>query len=308
MNWTIAVDWGTSSFRAFLVDPRGAIVDRIATAHGILAVPNNDFAAVLEAAVLRWRDQHLDAVILASGMIGSRNGWREAPYVPCPADPTALAAGMVAVETPRLGRVWLVPGVMRRDARGVPDVMRGEETQILGALEPADRGPRFFVLPGTHSKWALWRDGAIAWFATFMTGEIYAALREHTILGRLMQGDRNDPLAFRRGLRAGGEDAGLLHRLFSARTLALFDEIAPTGLASYLSGMLIGHEIAAARRMLAEFGVGGIDSVAVIGGERQGALYEAALSEGGRWVQRGGDEVTVRGLVRLAASLGRRSG
>src|SRR5918911_1724747 len=151
MTWTIAVDWGTSSFRAFLVDPNGAVVDRVANANGILAIRDGDFAGALEAAVLRWRERHPDAPILASGMIGSRNGWRAAPYVGCPADLDALAAAMVQVAAPRLGPVWLVPGVMRRDARNVPDVMRGEETQILGAVEHAGGPPRLFVLPGTHS-------------------------------------------------------------------------------------------------------------------------------------------------------------
>src|SRR5918911_5683209 len=165
MTWTIAVDWGTSSFRAFLVDPNGAVVDRVANANGILAIRDGDFAGALEAAVLRWRERHPDAPILASGMIGSRNGWREAPYISCPADLATLAASMVSVTSPRLGTVWLAPGVVRRDAGSVPDVMRGEETQILRSVDRVDNRPRVFVLPGTHSKWVLWRNDGIAWFA-----------------------------------------------------------------------------------------------------------------------------------------------
>ena len=128
-------------------------------------------------------------------MIGSRQGWVEAPYVPCPASPGAIAAGLmpVAGET----QVFIVPGVAIRPSNGAPDVMRGEETQILGLLGAAD-ADRLFVMPGTHSKWVRVTNGVIISFATYMTGELFAVLRGHSILGALMAD--------------GGEDAGFGRR------------------------------------------------------------------------------------------------
>ena len=179
-------------------------------------------------------------------MIGSRQGWREVAYAPCPAGLAELAHGLAPV-TGLGGRVvHLVPGVARAaDPTGFPDVMRGEETQILGASSAAAGGQHCFVLPGTHSKWAWAEHGRIARFATYMTGEVYACLVQHSILGRLMSGHDADAEAFEQGLARARASAGdppgrLLHDLFSARTLGLFAAVPPTGLASYLSGLLIG--------------------------------------------------------------------
>jgi 2-dehydro-3-deoxygalactonokinase len=170
----------------------------------------------------------------------------EVPYLDCPADLPAIAAALARVSDPALA---IVPGLICRDADGVPDVMRGEETQILGALEEAS-SPQAVVLPGTHSKWALTSESGIETFATFMTGELYAVLREHSILGRLAAAG-SDPGAFERGVLSSlGSRVGLSHELFSARTLALTDKLASAGVADYLSGLLIGAEVAAGRRWL----------------------------------------------------------
>ena len=156
----IAIDWGTTRFRAWLVGGDGAIRDRVDTAAGILSVAGGDFGGAFDRLVGPWLQQHGRMPVVASGMIGSRQGWREAPYAECPAGAADLAGKLVAVSSPIGHEAWLVPGVMRTDEDGIPDVMRGEETQIVGCLAEGDPPRRLFVLPGTHSKWAIVEAGA----------------------------------------------------------------------------------------------------------------------------------------------------
>jgi 2-dehydro-3-deoxygalactonokinase len=146
--------------------------------------------------------------------------------------------------------VALVPGLSTEND-GMPDVMRGEETQIFGGLALSGRDEGLFLLPGTHSKWAEVRDGRIVSFRTFMTGEVFAALKDHTILGRLMREGVPDTDGFARGVREGaapGSAGALLNRLFATRTYGLMAKLADTALSDYLSGLLVGAEIAEATR------------------------------------------------------------
>ena len=240
----IGVDWGTSAFRAVLLDAAGAILDRRAGPHGILTVADGGFAGVLRGQVGGWL-KAAPAPVLMSGMIGSRQGWREAPYVACPAGLAELAAQMLAVPSDA-GNIRIIPGVAIATA-AMRDVMRGEETQIFGALAALGIQSGRFLLPGTHSKWVSVEDGRIAAFATYMTGEVYAAMRSHTILGRLMQEGGGSGAGFLRGVHDGaraGAPGALLNRLFGVRTAGLFDEIAGADLSDYMSGLLIGAEIA----------------------------------------------------------------
>jgi 2-dehydro-3-deoxygalactonokinase len=291
----IALDWGTTSLRAYLMAADGAVLDKREKPLGILNVKGGDFAGALRAAAEGWPQ----APALAAGMIGSRQGWREAPYVECPAGLDAVARGLALVPGAALR---IVPGVSLVDADGVPDVMRGEETQIFGAYGSGDSG--IAVLPGTHSKWALVEGGRIARFATFMTGEAFAALSEHTILGRLFEGREFDAAAFARGVRHAGPDpqgrGGLLHRLFSARTLGLFGKVPGTGLSAYLSGLLIGAEIAEAIAWLGRAPRG----VTVIGGAALGASYRAALTERGIAAELAPADSAALGLWRIARAAG----
>ncbi|HXY21452.1 MAG TPA: 2-dehydro-3-deoxygalactonokinase, partial [Burkholderiaceae bacterium] len=129
----IAIDWGTSSFRAYRLSPDGAIIDKRSAQLGILTLQNGKFAESLEQQIGDWLEAG-DAPIVMSGMIGSRQGWKEAPYAQCPAGVREIAARVVEVRWGDARRAWIVPGLSCRDPQGVPDVMRGEETQILGAL------------------------------------------------------------------------------------------------------------------------------------------------------------------------------
>lgn len=246
----ILIDWGTSNARAWLVGPDGAIHDRYHVALGIKNVKNGDFDGALRALTADWPLEP-GTPILMSGMIGARQGWLEAPYVPCPAALDDLAAGIV--EIPDAPHIRIVPGVHDAAADRAHDVMRGEEVQIFGALSemPNDGGSHLFCLPGTHSKWALVDDGRLVRFATALTGEAFSAFAEHTILGALMpdaeqaQDEASHwPAGFSRGLARSREAGGLLHHLFGVRAQALFDELAPAALPAYLSGILIGHEVA----------------------------------------------------------------
>ncbi|MGI9521386.1 MAG: 2-dehydro-3-deoxygalactonokinase [Hyphomicrobiaceae bacterium] len=247
----IAVDWGTTSLRCYLISSTGDILEQCVSGEGILNVANGDFLATLERQVGNLKAAAGTLPILMSGMIGSRQGWVEAPYVSSPTGVAGLARSLIRLNSgSRIGPVWLVPGVSTQSAEGVPDVMRGEETQIFGAMLELKTDSGVFVLPGTHSKWVTVRDCHIVSFQTYMTGEIYLALLDHTILGRLVSVRDHDAEGFRAGVRASrrtdGRPGQLLHQLFSVRTLALFDQISTGATASYLSGLLIGSELCAA--------------------------------------------------------------
>lgn len=248
----IAVDWGTTSFRAYLLDADGAILDRITSERGIQSVANGEYEATLASFVQNWRGEAATPIIL-SGMIGSRQGWIEAPYARAPAGLSEVAAAIVAIESKELGEIGVVPGVSVEDAALGPDVMRGEETQIFGALAASGGSDELFVLPGTHSKWARVESGRIVSFATYMTGDVFAALRHHTILARLMTAGEEDTEGFAAGVRAAktlNAPGELLHAIFMTRTLGLFDRLTPAQSPEYLSGLLIGAEIMAGGRNL----------------------------------------------------------
>jgi 2-dehydro-3-deoxygalactonokinase len=277
----IAIDWGTSALRAWLLGAEARRLGTRETPHGIMRLPQGGFAEALDAAAGDWIRAHPALPIVACGMVGSAQGWREVPYRRTPADAAALAEGLAAVDIGDGRHMHIVPGILH-DAT-LPDVMRGEETQIVGALQTCDEAPRrrLFVLPGTHSKWVSTAAACIVSLRTFLTGEVYAALREHTILGRLMtDGGGPDPAAFALGLRTAGEqhgEAGLLGNLFSARSLALTGRLAGGALPDYLSGLLIGAELAGARAMFPVGGFGVEDEIGVVGSASLSARYVEAL-------------------------------
>jgi 2-dehydro-3-deoxygalactonokinase len=284
MGPIIAVDWGTSALRAALVGGDGTVERRAESGAGIMHVTDGDFASALAGMIGGWPP----LPVLAAGMIGSRQGWREVPYVPCPAGRAEIAAGMAEVAS----GIFIVPGLSWVGPDGTPDVMRGEETQVLGS------GLRdgVAVLPGTHSKWVRIAAGRIVSFATFMTGEVFALLSQHSILARLLTEEPPDEEGFERGLaRAHGEGAALLHDLFSVRTLGLFGTIAAGALRPYLSGMLIGSEIAAATRSL------GMPDV-IIGAPALAARYQRAFALRGATVPvLAAETATVGGLLALGS-------
>jgi len=285
----IALDWGTSSLRAFRLDDDGAVLERRETDRGILSVRNGNFAAVLLEVAGDWL-RHDREPLLASGMIGSRQGWIEAPYVACPASIDQIAASLVPLPADAGVRGWIVPGVNCRRAGGEPDVMRGEETQILGVLGELPADVRSLCLPGTHSKWASLSDGRITEFSTWMTGEVFAVLAQHSILARTIEGNVFDAAAFDAGVARGREP--LLRELFALRARGLFAEVAPQAAHSFLSGLLIGTECAAAGTA--------VGRVALVGSRRLTGLYARALEKFGVDTIVLTEDAAARGLYNLA--------
>ncbi len=244
---SILIDWGTTNFRAWLVaGGGGAVLDRREAPRGIMQVEPGGFPAALDEQVGAWRVAHPGVPVLMSGMVGSKQGWAEAPYASCPTGIDELARAVMPV--PGEDGIHIVPGICYEAPDGRHDVMRGEEVQIFGSLAEGEEGRQVFCLPGTHSKWAAVEEGRVVWFATAMTGEVWSVMSEHSILGRLMEGGSLDDMdAFQQGFMLSEMPGGLLNHLFAVRAEGLFGEFAPSGLRSYLSGILIGHE---ARAML----------------------------------------------------------
>ncbi len=243
----VAIDWGTSALRAWRLGPDGAVLEARRHPWGILHLPAGGFAAAFDAATAGWEGAGTDVPAIACGMIGSRQGWQEVGYLPVPASLAGLAGGLAAVPA-GAGRVLhVVPGLL--DARNAdrPDVMRGEETQALGAIARLGQGEAtLLVMPGTHSKWVRLRGDSVLGFETAMTGELYAVLLAHSILGRDVPENVADPErqadAFRRGV-AAARAHGSLPSLFSARALTLTGRLGAERVPDYLSGVLIGGEI-----------------------------------------------------------------
>jgi 2-dehydro-3-deoxygalactonokinase len=295
----VAIDWGTSAARAYRLDGDGQVQDRHDAPIGIRHVREGRFEAALARLLRDWSDDA--APRIACGMIGSRQGWVEAPYVDCPASLAALADRVV--HAPH-GALAVVPGVATRDAAGIPDVIRGEETQLLGAVDASERGV-LAVLPGTHSKWARVEHGRIVDFTTFMTGELYSILMDHSMLGRVAghEPGRFSRDAFSRGAARGLDEGELAHDIFGARTLALTGGLASDDVADWLSGLLIGRELRAARAWAVRSGV---DSsvVRVIGAAALAERYELALADAGIVADRGHPDAAALGLWRIAVRAG----
>ncbi|MFJ2321513.1 2-dehydro-3-deoxygalactonokinase [Pseudomonas sp. NPDC087817] len=317
----IALDWGTTSLRAYKLAADGVVLEQRALSCGIMQLPKtprvingrectDGFELAFDEVCGDWLDAQPDLPVIACGMVGSAQGWREAAYCETPANVANLGNSLQTVVSLRGTRVHIVPGVIQRSR--LPNVMRGEETQVLGVLQnlPVEAGSDLLIgLPGSHSKWVEVVDGRITHFDTFMTGEVFAVLSEHSILGRTQQqGATFDGQAFDRGvqvaLSADGE-LGVLSNLFSARTLGLTGELSPTAQADYLSGLMIGHELAALatvqrhRRNSVH-----LPWIILIGNAQLCARYSRALDACGFAKVTLAEQATERGLWQLALAAG----
>ncbi|MEO8849975.1 MAG: 2-dehydro-3-deoxygalactonokinase [Casimicrobiaceae bacterium] len=289
----IGVDWGTSSVRAYRIAFDGVVIDSRESTSGVQKMGRVSYASALDTLLGDWRDEPVPR--LAAGMVGSRNGWIEVPYVEAPATLRALADGLR--RTPD-GELAIVPGVIVRDSAGTPDVIRGEETQLFGALDEA-HADTLLVMPGTHSKWVVARDGTLAEFATWMTGELYAVLLAHSILGRLAEpGTGGDDRGFQRGVEFGLRDGAIVHDCFAARSLVLTGELAGADVADFLSGLLIGREVRDGERWTRKRG-NVVNDVCVVGADALATRYGYALAQAGI-VARRAPFAAARGLWRIA--------
>lgn len=317
----IALDWGTTSLRAYKLAADGVVLEQRALSSGIMQLPKtpriiagrectDGFELAFDEACGDWLEAQPDLPVIACGMVGSAQGWREAAYCETPANVANLGNSLQTVISLRGTVVHIVPGVIQRSR--LPNVMRGEETQVLGVLQnlPIEAGADLLIgLPGSHSKWVDVVDGCITHFDTFMTGEVFAVLSEHSILGRtLKQGATFDALAFDRGVQiaqsADGE-LGVLSTLFSARTLGLTGELSPTAQADYLSGLMIGHELAAlASVQRRRRNNPNLPSIILIGNAQLCARYSRALDACGFANVTLAEQATERGLWQLALAAG----
>ena len=294
----IAIDWGSSSFRAYLMAPNGEILDEVASGDGIGSVAAGAYPATLKRLIGRWLEAHPSLPVLASGMVGSRHGWREAAYVKCPAGPREVATQLTPVEADGR-RVHLAAGLSYVDEAAQPDVMRGEETEIFGV---ADSGARLIVLPGSHSKWAKVNGDRVVAFKTFVTGELFAALRDHTVAGAFARAApaKSPGEAFSLGVRRGAAavacegKSGVIGLLFGARSLPLTGGLAEDDAGEYLSGLLIGAEIGEARRFFPG------EEPHVAGAEALVARYLAAFEALGVSARAAPRRAAARGLFRIA--------
>ena len=296
----VAVDWGTSRLRAWLVDDGGKAIAEADSDQGIGAL-SGGHEAEFESLVASWP---MVPAIMA-GMVGSRQGWREAAYVPCPATPAALAASFLRFSTGGARPIAIVPGLVFHAAWRDGDVIRGEETQMIGMI---DREPAFagtVIMPGTHSKWARIDRGTIVDFQTFITGELFALLSEKSFLRHSVAGGDSDLAAspdFALAIeRTTGEALPFVASLFSVRTRQLLGSVSREHNLAYLSGLAIGGEIAAAHELGA---LGPGTAIRIIGSRSLARAYGRALEIAGFDAEAlDGSELVLAGLTHLARTI-----
>lgn len=292
----IAGDWGTTHLRLFLCDANGGQLDA-AVGPGAKQV-RGDYANVYDSLVCGWVRDHGSLPAILCGMVGSSLGWKQTQYVPCPASAAQIAKACVEL---RECQIRIVPGLSCRNRFGAPDLMRGEETQVFGALQLAPElreGRHLLCAPGTHTKWIIVENGAIGEVLTAPTGELFALVRDHSVLveSKAQASARSAQEAFRRGVAevASYPHAQLLHRIFECRSRPLTHDLAGEDSASYLSGLLIASDVAGALEAFAD-----VDTqvVHVIGSTELRAAYAYALASSGR------DTPTIDGLSAAQAGL-----
>ena len=293
----IGVDWGTSSFRAYLIGSEGTVLDRVSSSEGIMHLGGQPFEGVLNRHISSWMSKDTMPII-ASGMITSRNGWVETSYACLPFGVDASSAALMPHDLGNGTYIYFVMGAVTEHSGG-PDVMRGEETQMIGALKFGLREGKF-VLPGTHSKWVDVVGGEIVDFSTYMTGEIFASLKEHSILGSMMCENGFDECSFNKGVEAGLNGASnLLHNLFHVRTLPLMGKISKNVVADYMSGLLIGTEIASATHKTSNE-----NPITIVGRGDLVNRYGIALHRAGLKSQRSPDDIVAAGHYLIARKAG----
>ena len=294
MRWAdgfIAVDWGTTNRRAYRIDYHGTCVSAIEDDCGVLSVPPGGFPTA--AADIRARLG--DLPLLLAGMVGSTRGWAEVPYVACPAGLDELARQLCWVEP---GRVAIIPGLSIR-SDGHADVMRGEEVQLFGALAAGLIPATSFVChPGTHNKWVSVEDGRITQFRTVMTGEMFNLLRAGGVLAELLTDDVTPSDAFREGVRRGLGAPALTAELFSVRARVLLGEMPRESAASYISGLLVGADLAVG------LGLAAGSDIIIMGRPELTSLYATGAAEAGHPAREiDGGAAFLAGAVAIARTL-----
>lgn len=293
----VVIDWSATRLEAALVDGADAVVDRIGTDDGLKHAAGRH-EAVLDAVLAPWRRAHGALHILAAGMVGGRSGWMEMGYVAAPAGLADIARAVRHVALANGDRLTLIPGLCDPAATPFPDVMRGEEAQLVG--HGLDRDS-VVVMPGNNGKWARIGGGKIVGFRTFITGELVLLLLKHSgLAGIAAEPEGRDWRAFARGLEcaAGTDRHGLLTRLFTARTGWLAGQVAPAEIGDYLRGLLIGWEFIEARNA-GWWQPGG--TVDIVGDDDRVEDYRHAAEGMGLGARVAPDDTALRGALAIGA-------
>lgn len=290
------MDWGSSSFRAYLFDDDAAVIDDVELPLGIREVNSGEsdsFEHVFFEAIGQWLT--VGDTVLLSGMISSRNGWHETSYLQCPANISAIASHVVIVNVRGIRLVFL-PGISQR--KPGPDVMRGEELQLLGAS--LNDNTCTVVLPGTHSKWARVTGAVLQQFHTLMTGELFELLMKHSLIGQLAGSDEYDDQSFAEGVKRGVVTPTLVSDIFALRSSVLLGQTQSSGLQSQLSGMLIGNEIREGLTLVPDLKT---KPVILVGNEKLCSLYETAFAAVGIRVEKAHKSAAINGFQKIAHML-----
>jgi 2-dehydro-3-deoxygalactonokinase len=296
MGAFLACDWGGTNLRAWVVGDGGEVLDRRDFPFGISRLRPGEASERFDLDVRpALAAQDLPAILC--GMVGSNLGWQAVPYLDCPVDLSTLGQSLRLVrggDAP----VWIVPGLRGPGLTAAPDFMRGEETQVAGWLgQQTRRGRQALCLPGTHAKWVRLDGETLTGVTTFMTGELYAVLSRHSILRNEALVD--DEAAFDAGLAAAGDGGALAARLFTTRSrvVAAIQPAPAESTAAYLSGLLIGAEVAAAPALA---GLAANEPVVLLGDPDLCRWYARALSRTGRAFESfDGDRAVLAGLTSL---------
>jgi 2-dehydro-3-deoxygalactonokinase len=297
VSGNIAIDWGTTNFRAYRLGAEGTILEERKASAGITTVHDGAFEATLMQQIGDWLKSAPQTPIIMAGMIGSRNGWVEAPYAPLPCGVVDLASRLTRVPLTNGGEARIVPGISGV-IDGIGDVMRGEETLTMGL--GLDDG--VVISAGTHPKWIEVARGRIIRFQTFMTGEFFALASEQSLLSKLATEPLSEDeasIGFERGLQAAHYKAGLLRSFFAARSDVLLGRMTGGMVKAYLSGLMIGHEILGAK---ASFGLPKTATLLTTGPKV--ALYQKALAQFGVTVRVADmDDALLAGLSRIVSAV-----
>src|SRR5262245_25333828 len=297
----ISVDWGLSSLRCRLIDKGGATIASRQSGNGVRAVAHRNFRGALLAEIGGWIEAHRGTPVLLSGMIGSRLGWVEAPYVPCPAGLGEIGRALLPLDVDGLPRTFIVPGVKLLTPDRA-DIMRGEECEVMGCLADPYSRAALYVAPGTHSKWIAVEGDRITSFTTQMTGELFSLLSGHSSLAEMVSATSGDDASFLEGLdlaRQAAAKGGVLPLLFTIRADGVLARRSPPQSRSLLSGMLIGSELA--------YALSGHDEgdLLIVGDDQLADHYQRALSQAfGRPSRRGPSAAASLGHLAIVRHLG----
>ena len=267
----VGINWGSSNFRAWRISPGGVLVDELTAPRGVASLDRPGMVDVMAQVAARWPDIRCP---VATGMIGSNIGWIDVPYLDCPVSTADIARGLVPTTVGTVD-LLIAPGLACRRARDdQPDILRGEDVEIFGALAlDGDVSNRLLVLPGTHTKWARTQSGRLVDFFTSMSGEVYDRLTAQGLLASVVEGEAHVGEAFTAGLAVAQEGLGLGAALFGVRARVIRGDLARRDAASYLRGILIGAEFMDAAHLYPD-AIG--SAITLVGNASLSTLYQAA--------------------------------